>query len=342
MTIGAMLASSLLATIARPASWLLGLTAFLLRGGLLVVLMPLLVLPSAVGLGDVLTPALTRLALGGTDVRNVLLAGGLVLAVAGLANVVAAAAERAAIRELATELATDDTRGLRWSAPAPVPSSWPELRRIMAIRGLAAVPVLAVLGWAVPVLVQAAYRELTLPSALSAPLAVRVIGAEPVALVAIVVAWLATGSLAGLAVRATVWSGRGSLASIRFALDAWRRRPVESVVALILPLAVQALVLGIGGAALAMSRTGIRTEIAAADGTGSTVLAVLLIVGLWFAVLALASFVAAWRGAVWTVFVGGTIGGSSDDPRRGWQADRGSATLPGRRPGLVEPERGGR
>ncbi len=65
MTLGAGLVAPLLITLARPSIWPLAFVAFLLRGGIVVVLAPIVVLPSAVGLANVLAPAITSIAFGG-------------------------------------------------------------------------------------------------------------------------------------------------------------------------------------------------------------------------------------------------------------------------------------
>ena len=59
MTRGAALTRALLATLATPVTWPLALAAFLLRGGILVFTLPILVLPTPVGLGNVLAPTIT-------------------------------------------------------------------------------------------------------------------------------------------------------------------------------------------------------------------------------------------------------------------------------------------
>ena len=65
MTVGATLVASLLAILSRPATWLLALATFLLRGGFLLVLAPIIVLPSAVALGNILTPLLSTIVFQG-------------------------------------------------------------------------------------------------------------------------------------------------------------------------------------------------------------------------------------------------------------------------------------
>src|SRR6185312_15190099 len=60
----AALGGALLVTLTTPATWPLALAAFLLRGGFLLVTIPIVVLPTPVGLGNVLAPWITPLALG--------------------------------------------------------------------------------------------------------------------------------------------------------------------------------------------------------------------------------------------------------------------------------------
>ena len=68
---GAALSGALLVTLASPATWPLALAGFLLRGGLIVVALPILVLPTPVGLGNVLAPTLTAFVFGGVSVELV-------------------------------------------------------------------------------------------------------------------------------------------------------------------------------------------------------------------------------------------------------------------------------
>ena len=73
MTVGATLVASLLAILGRPSTWPLGLATFLLRGGFLLVLAPIVVLPSAVGLGNVLAPLLETVVFRGVTPAIVML-----------------------------------------------------------------------------------------------------------------------------------------------------------------------------------------------------------------------------------------------------------------------------
>ena len=81
MTRGAALTGALLATLVNPATWALALAAFLVRGGIVVVLLPIVVLPTPVGLGTALAPMLTAVAFGSVSAGEVILAVGLSIAV---------------------------------------------------------------------------------------------------------------------------------------------------------------------------------------------------------------------------------------------------------------------
>ncbi len=83
MRLGAALTGALLTTLATPLTWPLGLATFLLRGGFLLVLLPIVVLPSPVGLGNLLAPILMTVVFQGMSVEVV------ALAIAGTIAVVA-------------------------------------------------------------------------------------------------------------------------------------------------------------------------------------------------------------------------------------------------------------
>ena len=64
MSLGATLSGSLLAVLDRPSTWPLALAGFLIRGGWLLVVAPIVVLPTAVGLANVIAPLLEDIAFG--------------------------------------------------------------------------------------------------------------------------------------------------------------------------------------------------------------------------------------------------------------------------------------
>ena len=106
MSRGVALSEGLLVTLARPTTWPLALAAFLVRGGLVLVVLPIVVLPTPVGIGDVVGPTLTAIALGGFPSEAVM--GGAVALVCLLAWLVgggwlAAALEAESARIVASD-----------------------------------------------------------------------------------------------------------------------------------------------------------------------------------------------------------------------------------------------
>ena len=83
MNRGAALIGALLATLDTPATWPLALAAFLVRGGLVLVLVPIVVLPTPVGFGNVVAPALGSIAFGSVSTGLVVVSIAAALAVVG-------------------------------------------------------------------------------------------------------------------------------------------------------------------------------------------------------------------------------------------------------------------
>ena len=64
----------MLVTLSKPATWPLALAAFLIRGGILVILLPIVVLPTTVGLGTAFGPTLLSVAFGSIPVQVIVAA----------------------------------------------------------------------------------------------------------------------------------------------------------------------------------------------------------------------------------------------------------------------------
>ena len=112
MNLGATLIGSLLAVLARPATWPLALLGFLVRGGWLLIVAPIVVVPTPVGLANILAPLLEDVAFGRrTAELTALVAVVIVIAVGWLivGGVVAAVAEADGIRRAARAPTTSPT-----------------------------------------------------------------------------------------------------------------------------------------------------------------------------------------------------------------------------------------
>ncbi len=73
MSLGGILGTALLVTLTRPATWLVALAGFLIRGGIVWFLIPIVALPTPVGLANALGPSIVEFVFGGLTLGVVLL-----------------------------------------------------------------------------------------------------------------------------------------------------------------------------------------------------------------------------------------------------------------------------
>src|SRR3990172_9858647 len=78
MSAGGALGASLLAVLVHPRWWILALAGFLVRGGLLLLFLPLVQLPTTAGLANALGPTLVGFVFGGPSPSFLLLVGTIV------------------------------------------------------------------------------------------------------------------------------------------------------------------------------------------------------------------------------------------------------------------------
>jgi hypothetical protein len=292
MSWGAAMLASLLATIGRPRWWPIALAAFLLRGGLLVFLVPIVALPTPAGLANALSSTLTGFVFGGPSPTFVVLVatigGGLFLWVV-VGGFVAAALEVA----LTVEVAADEGRGPRLERPGR-DVAW----RALAIRLGSLAPLAAVLIVGAPQVISVTYNELVSPGNLAVPIGLRVGARLPGIVVAIVAAWLLGDAAGGLAVRRFVLEGRSASESIAASWLDFARRPT-AVATMILTNAGVLLVLGMTAVVAGLAWNDLVAAIAADSGVVRSTLAIFI--ATWLAGLVLTGVVTAWRGAAWTL-----------------------------------------
>lgn len=344
MTVGATLVASLLAALDRPSIWPLTLAAFLLRGGWLLILAPIVVLPTAGGLANVLAPFLEDVVLGrrtGDLVGALLAIVGLLVAWLVGGGLLAGIAEAEAIRRVAVDLPAE-SQGQVVAAPEARPGrAW----RIATARLVAHIPLLVALAWGAWRLVTVGYRELTVPSDVAMPVAWRIVLGAPDAIVVVAGAWLAGETIGGIAARRIVLAGRGSGAGLGDATRRVRRTLRRSSG---LALATTLPVIGVlAGSALAVG-TGwdaVRAAFARGDTSAATIVLIVVFVALFSGGLVLVALIVAWRSAVWTIEVGtapnGTFGGGGSSRSGDWKGAEGSANVSDRvgpRGGPDEPE----
>ena len=192
----ATLAGSLLVTLARPSTWVLALAAFLIRGGLLVFLIPIVVIPTPAGVADVVGPLLISFVFGGASPAFVaVVATAVVLSLVWLHRRGAARGDRRgrAHPDRRHRRGRDDRDPAAGGVgdgrvAAPHPRRAPP--RDAAVRRRARVGTATI--------VAATYRELTLPGDAATPIAWRVLRSVPLTVLLLLVTWL-LGEIAGRA-----------------------------------------------------------------------------------------------------------------------------------------------
>lgn len=286
----AAMGTSLLAALGRPTWWLLAMAAFLVRGGLLVLILPIVTLPTAAGVSNLVAPTVVGLVFGGTDSLTVLLIGGglavLVWLVGG--SVIGAAIDVSLVEEVARDDDLDE----------PLEPHSGLALRATALRLLAHVPTLVVLVWAGARIAIATYEELAAPGEAAVPMVVRIALRAPEAVAALAVAWALGEAAGGVAVRRLV-AGRSLGGALR---DGWLElviRPTSLATLVLGDAAIVAIAL-LSGGVVAVTWNVLRLVIVE-DGGRTELLAALFIFSIaWLAGAWLIAITAAWRQAAWT------------------------------------------
>jgi hypothetical protein len=292
------LLTAALVSLSRPSAWPIALAAFLLRGGIVALALPLLVLPTPSGIADVLYPSLRDLYLGNPSRELVLVIRALAATAAALflaANLVAAWLET----ELVGAAADDEEAG-----PARVRAPRRRGVRVVGpafvVRLVAHVPLVVALVWGVAALGDATYRELIRPTDAQEAILLRVLASTPGPLVAVAVSWLAGEVAGGLALRRVVLHGEGVSGALR---GAWRdlvAMPRTTLGTLI--LTDGALAVGVVSSVIASALAAERLRITLGLGLDGWELAFSLglFVGLWLMTLVLAGLLTTFRSIAWT------------------------------------------
>jgi hypothetical protein len=307
---GAILAS-LLATIGRPAWWLVALAGFLVRGGFVVFVLPIVLLPSPLAISNVLAPVIVPVALGRIEPEAIALFLGTVAVLSGWIFVggwIAAATELVLIREEAVAAAEEGVGAPRTSdsaapqgAPAFGSSDRVLVRRVLAARLVAWLPLAIAIAIGIVGIISITYAELTRPAGVGTPLVLRVaIDAAP-ELAIIGVTWVLGELVGGLAARRIVLDGAATRSALRAAAGEVVRRPGSTLLPWLVTTGL--LVAVLVGSVLAASIAWSRVIVALSDRNvdpATLVLNLLSFVAIWLAALVLTGLFAAARGAVET------------------------------------------
>lgn len=296
----------------RPGLWALALTAFLARGGILLLASPIVALPSFVALATFVGP--TSVTPAGPTPRFVVMAGvavALALAAIVAGTVIAAAAETALYRAT-VEPGPGDGSGVM----AALRSGRRPRRHgsgiapVAAIRLALLVPVAGAVAAALPAFLASGYRELSLPSDLAVPLWMRVVAGAPVATAAIVVTWLVCEVVGGLAARRVVLAGDGAVRALAAAVVDLVRAPATSLATLVTGLAGSIVALGLALPATSVIGSWAERVVLGGPAWTELFLVALVLADTWLALLAVAAAVAAWRATLWTAQLARRLAGS--------------------------------
>lgn len=298
-----------------PGAWVLGLLGFLARGGAVLVVLPILSVPSPVLLSLLFRGEVG--VVGRDEVRFVAIGVGIVLSLIAIGGVVVSAwADVALAERFVRDAETDELRLGR-----PPRRLEPAARRslvwwVASIQAIATVPVILAITLVIDGAVRAATAELTNPSATDLPLLVRVLPAvagPALLLIGVLVVVEALSSVASRRLMAGAWGllpdGPAGPSETRLALGALRRVTLGPG-RVLATAGVGWLVIGATVALVAFASAlawGTARDVLVAGssaGDASVLLASALIVGLfaavWMGGLGLIGFASALRSGLWT------------------------------------------
>ena len=306
MSRGGAILASLLVTLGRPAWWLLALAGFLVRGGFVIFLIPIVVLPSPLAISNVAAPFIVPMALGriGPEVIVLLIAGA-----AGLfgwlliGGAIAAATDLALTRD-AVAAAADEGVALGPESPAPLDAERRDRRlvgTILAARLVAWLPLAAALAIGLVRIVAVTYVELTRPAEVESPLALRVALGAAGELAVVAVAWLFGELVGGLASRWIALDGGPAGRALAAAARDVVRRPASTLLPWLVTTLMLLVILGgtVGAASVAWSRVIVALSNRTPD-VATVAISLLVFVAIWLAALVLGGLFAAVRSSVLT------------------------------------------
>jgi len=282
--------ASAFATFARPEWWAIALAGFLVRGGVIVILLPILSLPSVPRLATAVAPTVEAMVLGAPTTTGVLIAVGVCALIAGLLLLAALAGSWLDLA-LVRAAAADEELELEWS-----PARGSALGAL-GIRLAAHVPTLVIFAFAAIRLGNAAYAEVLSPGDPAVPMVLRVAQRAPEALLVLALAWLVGEAVGGLAARRRA-AGESTVRALPRAIgQVLRPRGLATLAltsAVVLVIAVPSLIV-IGDAWERVRADLIDGAGLAQVGSGLVVLA-----AGWALGLTLLGASLAWRATAWT------------------------------------------
>lgn len=272
----------------------MALAAFLVRGGFVLIALPIVSVPTAAGIVTAVSPTLEGIWLGKPSLEGALVGSVLVvLALSGLAVVALAGSwlDLALVREATED--EDVDRGWR-----PTRSS---VTQALSIRLVAHVPTLLATVYGVVRVVDVGYAEFTSPSDAGVPIVDRVLVRVPDVVLLLIAAWLVGETVGSLAARRASAGSRATsalAASVRQVVSprglATLALTSAAIVGLMLPFAV----------ASSRSWDNLRGYLIGGATEIELAAALVLLVAAWVLGLAILGAALAWRATAWTAEVG--------------------------------------
>ena len=285
----------------RPGLIAFGLLGFLARGGAVLFVLPIVVLPTPTGLSNFIgSQALTA---GGPSLGLIWL---LATALTGVAALILFGTVIGAVVDLRLlgEAMEFEAAGEDGNPPASPPRATPVLLlRATLVRVLWMLPVAIASVWGAARLVNAAYQQLILPDDLAIPLAIRVLRDAADAAAVVVVTWLLCEMFGGLAVRRLFLSSASIVAALGWGFVALVRRPLTTLTTLV--AGTIGLVVAVAAPVFLANVFWRRLQVLL-DGDQSAMLILITtaaFVAVWGIGLLLVGWIATWRSLTWSLEV---------------------------------------
>jgi hypothetical protein len=297
------LVAAFLATLAHPRWWLLALAGFLIRGGIALLLIPIVVPPTIAGVAAMLAPTVVVLASGGSfPIVPALLVATAILGWVLVAGGLGAWFDAAIVGDTRTD--EDLDLGVVTGSPAGNPADGPLPAGLGTIRLGPHVATAVVFVVAAIDVIEVAYREATSPGAPTVPFVIRILGETLVPVGVLVATWVVAEAVGGLGLRLVLAARHPDAAPGVGAaiLNGCRSLLSPRAISTLLVTDLVTLVVAVPGA-LAAARAWYQLRRFFTDGADAAFLGLGLFIFVsvvlgWLALLAVAL---AWRSAVWTL-----------------------------------------
>lgn len=292
-----------------PSLWPVGLAGFLARGGIVLFALPIVALPSVVGLTTFIGPnSVTAAGVAPRLVLLIALTTAVLVVWVVVATLIGAAADRVLVRAV---VASEPDAGRALRAPDR------DLPTLFVVRLVSLVPFALAVGIGGARLGQVGYQELVLPADSSAPFVIRVLVGAPEVIALLIGGWLVSELIGACAVRLAMRDDRSAARALGGAIGWVVRHPLRSVGTLGATVVVSVIVvgplIGLSIAAWARVRDLLMTDVRPLGG----LLGVALFVAVWLSALFVAGVVATWRSAAWSLAVVGDHRGGGPVPPDG-------------------------